>query len=99
MAMHWHAGHNVAGYLPESDDAGYPYADWSDALSALREDLERAWDDGTDEQYLEAHTAIHGATAGQDFLVYTATNPDSAHDIPTAWWVTSCAEDDCSESA
>ena len=94
VTHHWHAGHNVAGYLPESDDS-YAYSDWSDALSALREDLERAWDDGTDEQYLDAHCAMHIATADQPFLVYTATHADSDHDIPTAWWVTRCTETDC----
>ncbi|HEX9540075.1 MAG TPA: hypothetical protein VGA04_18095 [Streptosporangiaceae bacterium] len=92
--VHWHAGHNVTGYLPQ-DDENYAYSDWSDALSALREDLERAWDDGTDDQYLEAHTMIHHATAGQDFLAYTATHADSDHDIPTAWWVTRCTEKEC----
>jgi hypothetical protein len=93
-AHHWHAGHNVAGYLSD-DDENFAYTDWSEALSALREDLERAWDDGTDEQYLEAHTMIHIAAAEQDFLVYTATHADSDHDIPTAWWVTRCTEADC----
>jgi hypothetical protein len=91
---HFHAGHNVSGYLPESDEFN-AYETWHGALSALCDDLERAWDDGTDAQFLEAHTEIHGATPGQDFLTYTATNPDSDHDLPTAWWVTSCTESEC----
>lgn len=94
--LHWHAGHNVTGYLPESDEPN-AYVTWHDAMDVLVADLEYAWDgeDATDEQYLEAHTAMHGATEGEDFLVYTATNPDSDHDIPTAWWITACTEDDC----
>ena len=93
---HWHAGHNVAGYLPESDDPN-AYATWRDAMDALVSDFERAWDDeyATDAQYLDAHTSMHNATEDQDFLVYTATHADSEHDIPTAWWVTACTEDEC----
>lgn len=95
---HWHAGHNIAGYLPESDVS--ICATWDDALSALVSDLEHAWDEaGTrsngDAQYLDAHTAMHAATAGTEFLTYTATHADSEHDIPTAWWITSCTESDC----
>jgi hypothetical protein len=73
ITIHWHAGHNVAGYLPESDV--YTCASWREALDALVADLERAWDDADtmldgDARYLEAHTAMHGATEGQDFLTY-----------------------------
>jgi hypothetical protein len=94
IADHWHGGHNVSGYVPESDEND-AYRYWQDALSAMRGEFDRAWDDGTDEQYLEAHTMIHGASESQDFLVYTATHPDSDHDIPTAWWVRRCAGPDC----
>jgi hypothetical protein len=94
---HWHASHNVSGYLPMSDEPD-AYATWREAMDVLVSDLEFAWDDeqSTDEQYLEAHTLMHGATDDQDFLAYTATHPDSAHDIPTAWQVISCTEDECS---
>jgi hypothetical protein len=101
---HWHAIVNVSGYLPESDDASYPYETWSDALSALVDELDRAWDSAAelddeqaDAQYLEAHTAMHGATEGQDFLAYTPTHMDSERDIPTAWQVVACTETECFE--
>ena len=94
MKTHWHCGHNVSGYLPESDEPN-TYEDWSDALSSLVADIEWAWDDGTDEQYLDAHCAMHNATSGHDFLTYTTTHLDSAHDIPTAWWVESCQDSKC----
>ena len=32
--VHWHAGHNVAGYLPESDEPN-AYATWHDAMASL----------------------------------------------------------------
>jgi hypothetical protein len=93
---HYHAFSNVAGYLPESDDTGYPFDTFSEALSALVSDLEHAWDfdDATDEQYLDAHTAMHNAT-GPEFLTYTATHADSEHDIPTAWQVVPCTDNEC----
>lgn len=90
--QHWHAGHNVAGYLPESDDP-CTYAEWSDALSALVSDLESAWDDGDDGEYLPAHCDMHNATSGREFLTYTL--PDREHALPTAWWLTECSETDC----
>ena len=97
--IHWHAGHNVAGYLPESDEPNV-FETWKDAMDSLVSDLEFAWDGSDailngDAQFLDAHTSMHGATEGAEFLVYTATHPDSDHDIPTAWWVTPCSEPDC----
>jgi hypothetical protein len=90
---HWHAGHNVSGYLPESDPI-YS-SEWRGALDAIVWELDSAWDDGTDAQYLDAHTAMHAASEGQDFLTYTATHADSDRDIPTAWWITACTDDGC----
>jgi hypothetical protein len=90
----WHAIVNVSGYLPESDPGDFTFGDWQDALNALVEELERTWDmaadadaEAADAAYMDAHTAMHNATAGQEFLVYTVTNIGSDHDIPTAWQI------------
>lgn len=108
---HYHAGHNVSGYLPMSDDTGYPYQTFSDAVSALEDELTRDWDDACDlfnpfdednetvarieSEYNDARQAMREAEAPA-FLTYTPTNFDSEHDIPTAWWVTPCDDDECS---
>lgn len=98
---HYHAGSNVSGYLPMSDDTGYPYETFSDAMSSLEDDLTRAWDSDysasgevINKTYSEAREEMRNASAPA-FLTYTPTNFDSEHDIPTAWWVTPCDETDC----
>lgn len=36
---HWHVGSNMAGYLPDSDDASYVHETLPDARACLAEDL------------------------------------------------------------
>jgi hypothetical protein len=100
---HWHAGHNIAGYLPESDEAAYRYESWHDAHMSVVTDVEAAQDDADDlpddaesvrEGLLDVHCALHGATEDAPFLAYSPTN-GGPHDLPTAWWVSRCDSADC----
>lgn len=102
--IHYHVGHNVAGYLPESDDTSIPFESFKAAMTALEDDLTSAWDfayevmgeiyDYDYAEYTAARDAMRTAT-GQDFCTYIPTNPGSAHDIPTALWVQSCSQFGC----
>jgi len=98
---HWSYGHNVSGYVPESDVI---HVDgWENARIGLRDELEYerdslgyAEDDDQRAQALwesvtEAIDAVNAATAGQEFLAYT--DDGGQHTIPTAWWINVCAED------
>ena len=42
----WVIGHNLAGYLPESDT--YAYAEWTDAADALKDEMEQYADQDDD---------------------------------------------------
>lgn len=101
---HYHAIHNVSGYLPQSDDTT-SFATFEDAADALREDLgaeidgeesdARARELEDAQSALDAARAAGAAAAGGSFLTYTSTHADSDHDIPTAWQVTACTEIEC----
>ena len=106
---HWSYGHNVSGYVPESDVICQDGC--ADALAGLREDLEHERDsvegDTGDAELDASYQALYDslgtalaeldkATPGQPFLAYTSDG--GAHRIPTAWWVDVCAEDHETES-
>ncbi len=63
----WVAGWNMPGYLPETDPVSFDT--WEEAHAYIVGELERAWDMGEDADYLEAHTALHTATAGEAYSV------------------------------
>jgi len=100
---HFHA---VSGYLPESDDAGWPYETFSDARNALLEDMDQAADDAAEydprraaelDQVISDLRDLPDDSAG--WLGYAATHGDSDHDIPTAWQVVVCTQAGCAEAA
>lgn len=59
QTTHWHYGHNVAGYLPESDVIACE--DWADAMSGLRSELdyEREFCEVPDEEPEQDVRAAH----------------------------------------
>lgn len=101
--IHWHAIHNVSGYLPEQDEN--PALPWEDARAALAGDIEHERDaldyapgedprtDALDASLAEALAGVRAATPGQDFLIYT--DDGESHTIPTAWQITACTESEC----
>jgi hypothetical protein len=108
VVVHWHASHNVAGYLPESDDGAYAFASFDEARTALDADMNR-WADGLpegedDEEAAEVWRQVQGlredlaavdpASVPDGWLGYSATN-GGAHDLPTAWQVVMCNHGEC----
>lgn len=101
--MHYHYGHNVAGYLPESDVFAVETAE--EARAGLADDLKferdgldyapadedsQALYDSLGEALDELNTA---ADVSQGFSTYTSDGGE--HRIPTAWWIQPCYETDC----
>lgn len=100
--VHYHAGRNITGYLPESDDTTYPFESFKAAMTELEDELSAHWDSVYDvlgedcdyQAYRAARDDMRTAT-GPDFLAYVPTNPESAHDLPTAYWINPCSEASC----
>lgn len=77
----------------------------ADACSALDDELNTEIDDEESDARvaelqsvrddLAAHAAAGEQASGGEFLAYTSTHADSEHDIPTAWQVVPCSEDEC----
>lgn len=65
--MTWIAGWNMPGYMPEAEPAEFDT--WREAHGFIVGEVERAWDDGTDVDYLPAHTALHVATEDQPYAI------------------------------
>ena len=63
----WVAGWNMPGYLPECEPVECDT--WHEAHAYIVESLERAWDEGSDDDYLDAHTLVHHATEGEPYWV------------------------------
>ena len=74
----WVAGWNMPGYLPETMPESFDT--WEEAHAYIVSEFERAWDDGTDEDYLEAHTELHHMESGVPFWV-------SVEDDRLRYWV------------
>jgi hypothetical protein len=94
--VHYHYGHNVAGYLPESD-VGMT-EDFDSAKRAVIEDMLYRAD--TEEEETAAENLTNAAedvnlASGPDLVEYVDENPSSEHSLPVAYWVQVCAEDDC----
>lgn len=100
--VHWHAGHNVSGYLPESDDLTV-FDTFADAKAALLADLKWAADDAIDIDDGQRLSALEdakrrltdAADTDTEFLACTRTHGDSDYDIPTAWWIQPCDAGEC----
>src|SRR6266516_3620337 len=99
---HWHAGHNMAGYLPDMTTEPDAYSTFDAARDALITDLEWERDTEYDDTPGKVRAAqLAGTLAalreadGSSFCEYTCTHADSAHDIDTAWWVVACTMPDC----
>jgi len=75
----WTAGWNMPGYLPESDPVSFDT--WHEAHAYVVDSLERAWDDGSDDDYLDAHALAHHATEGEPYWV-------SVEQDRVRYWVT-----------
>jgi hypothetical protein len=103
---HYHAYSNTAGYVPESDDSGYPFATFAEARDSLADDMARAAEDSAefDPQRAADLDAIMPdlralPAEAEGWLGYTATHGDSDHDIPTAWQVVACTHAECAQVA
>jgi len=104
VRQHWHYGHNVAGYLPEADIG--VALDFAEAASGLGYDLEHELGsvgyapDGSEADALycsleQAKAELDAmASAGEsgevEFLTYVSDG--GQHRLPTAWWITQCAD-------
>jgi hypothetical protein len=96
--VHYHYGHNTAGYLPESD-VGMA-EDFDSAKRVVIEDMLYRAD--TEEDEAAAENLTHAAedvnlSTGPELLEYVDVDPSSEHSLPVAYWVQVCAEDDCSD--
>lgn len=77
-------------------------ADWADAISGLRDEIDRERDalgygpeddpdsDALFESLGEVLTALDTAPAYTEFLAYATDG--TAHRIPTAWWINVCGD-------
>lgn len=65
--MSWVAGWNMPGYLPENEPAMFDT--WGEAHAYIVWELERAWDSGMDEHYLDAHTELGLVSEGEPYWV------------------------------
>lgn len=107
---HYHAGHNIPGYLPMSDDAPYP-ADWEGARAELLDDLERyadhiadmVADDPTSTRFASLMASVESAIAEvrtadeeKDGAICVNVCSDDAHDLGESYWVQECFEN-CAE--
>lgn len=92
--VHFHYGHNFAGYLPESDIGTADTFD--DAKRGIIDDMLFAADHEEDETVAERLTSAAedmNLNSGPDATEYV----DIDRSIPVAYWVQACAADDCSE--
>lgn len=80
-AVVWSAGWNTPGYSPNPDVVA-TFETWEEAHGYIVDSYERAWDESTDEDFLDGHTALHVVTAGEPYSVNS--EEDS---LGTAWWV------------
>lgn len=89
-------GHNIAGYLPESDPG--LCATFDDAKAALIFDLGFAEEHAEDETGAENYSA-----AAQDVNLWSETDTDTsvyvtpnggAHTLPEAWWIEEVSDED-----
>lgn len=101
----WHVGHNMPGYLPESDV--WHTSDWASAMQSLREDIDRAADwiyqaDYTEPELVEltepydtALQEIDSELAKNTQQAYGVILPTSTsdHDLGISYWITECLED------
>src|SRR6266851_6177201 len=110
VRQHWHYGHNVAGCLPEADTGS---ADtFADAASGLDGDLEHELGSldmapganaETDTLYASLEQAqaelkgmaADGESGEAEFTTYTSDG--GQHRLPTAWWITQCADGELCE--
>lgn len=98
--LHYHWGQNIPGYMPMSDDANFA-SDFDTARDALLEDMRHvldSYDMGDDVQNLEMARSVLAARAEvrgweEPGTVYAAS--DQPHDLGLAFWIASCAEDEC----
>ena len=92
--MHYHVFRNVSGYLPDSDEAAYPFETEADAQMALDDELNTEIDNEESEERIselqEIKDSLSSTTGG--FLTYSSTHADSNHDIPTGWQIIPCTE-------
>lgn len=103
MTEHWHWGSNIPGYLPMADEPNIADT-WDAARDGLLEDMEHEADAAYEEESGETLTMSEAIDAamievrswetGADIYV----NPSSSrpHDLGLAYWVTACAEEECS---
>lgn len=86
----WVIGHNLAGYLPESDT--WPYATWDEAWRALRDEMERYADDddqGEDGPSMRARVDALLESDGPDYYPdgdWSACVDDNMN-RPIAFWI------------
>lgn len=101
--LHYHAGHNIPGYLPMEDDPA-TYATYQDARDALLEDMDRHADGAADMD--DGALLVHELEAAMEDVrawetaedSYTiVTDPTRERDLGTAYWITACTEDECLE--
>lgn len=91
--MPFSVGHNVSGYVPESDV--HSVRTFEEAKAILLSELKFA------EDYAESETVAEEMSAAAEDMnlwsspdtLYTRTT-DSEHDIPTAWWITELSNTD-----
>lgn len=82
--MNWATGHNMPGYMPESDV--FITSDWADARDALIADLERAADQDSDFGSVES-VADEYATAIAELRKLTEHDEWGCTIGNTAWWL------------
>lgn len=103
QATHYHAGHNIPGYLP-MDDEPYAYSTFADAKTSIIDDLDRAGDHyyaagedederGLGDDYSAAMEELN-LNNGPEWDTYLPTST-SEHDLGEHWWIVQCSEPDC----
>lgn len=99
---HYHVGSNIAGYLPEEDGPNYPVIGIDVAKRVLIDDIERIADGiqmAGDAWSLDKSDELSGVQ--QDINLWSEPNTvyvdmvDSAHCVPTAFWIVECSETEC----
>jgi len=95
---HFHAGHNVHGYLPESDDTGYVFDTFDDAKRSLIDDILRHADSIAEH---DADAADALAAVAEDVNLWTGQDYVCADDdtpLGRVYWIAACHDSECVEA-
>ncbi len=90
---HFHAGWNMPGYLPESDDGAFSYTTASDAKQSMLDDVLRHAD--SDDMADDHDNAEALSAMADDLNLNDVVNGWDGYSDRLHYWITPCSNEAC----